>query len=103
MTEIHYTYEPEATRIIAATEEGQAVGEIHYVVEKDYWNADHTSVDPEYRGSNIARNLVNMLADTARAEGVKILPTCPYAKHVMEDDAAFADVLFKHDTPRDSA
>lgn len=103
MTEIHYRHEPEATCIVAATEAGQAVGEIHYIVEKDYWNADRTSVDPEYRGSNIARNLVNMLADTARAEGVMILPTCPYAKHVMENDAAFTDVLFKHDTPRNSA
>jgi predicted GNAT family acetyltransferase len=42
---------------------------------------------------------VDKLADTARAEGIKILPTCSYAKHVMEKDAAFEDVLFKHDMP----
>ena len=99
MTEIHYAYEPDANRIVATTDEGQEVGEIVYGVSEDYWNANHTWVDSEYRGYSIARNLVNMLADTARAKGVKILPTCPYAKHVMEKDETFADVLVKQDTP----
>jgi len=68
-------------------------------VTDNYWNASHTLVHPEHRGYSIARKLVDKLADTARAEGVKILPTCSYAKHVMEKDAAFEDVLFKQDTP----
>ncbi len=99
MTEIHYAYEPDAKRIVATTDEGQEVGEIVYAVSEDYWNANHTWVDPEFRGFNIARNLVNILADTAREQEVKIYPTCSYAKHVMEKDTAFADVLFTHDTP----
>jgi predicted GNAT family acetyltransferase len=99
MTEIQYTYEPEADRIVAITDDGQKAGEITYEVEDDYWNANHTWVDPEYRGYNIARNLVNMLADTARAENARIFPTCSYAKHVMEKESSFADVLFKHETP----
>ncbi len=99
MTEIQSKYEPEAKRIVATADDGQEVGMIEYAANDDYWNANHTWVNPNYRGYGIARKLVNMLADTARAEGVKILPTCSYAKHVMEKDAAFADVLFKQDTP----
>ena len=99
MTEIQYIHEPDAKRIIATTEDGQEVGEIVYAVTENYWNAKHTLVKPEYRGYSIARKLVDMLADIARAQGVKILPTCSFAKHVMEKDAAFEDVLFKHDTP----
>lgn len=99
MTEIQYKYEPDAKRIVATTEDGQEVGKIEYEVREIYWIANHTWVNPDYRGYNIARKLVDMLADTARAEGVKILPTCSYARHVMEKDAAFADVLFKQETP----
>ena len=99
MTEIHYAYEPQANRIVATTDKGQEVGMIEYTVNQDYWNAKHTWGDQDFRGNNIARNLVNMLAETARAEGVRIFPTCPYAKHVMEKEESFADVLFKHETP----
>ena len=99
MTEIHYKYEPHANRIVATKDDGEEVGKIEYEVNDKYWNANHTWVNPDYRGFSIARKLVETLADTARAEGVKILPTCSYAKHVMEKDAAFSDVLFKQDTP----
>jgi hypothetical protein len=99
MAEIHYAYEPAAKRIVATTDDGQEVGKIEFEVTNSYWNANHTWVNPDYRGYSIARKLVDMLADTARAEGVKILPTCSYAKHVMEKDATFADVLFKQDMP----
>jgi len=98
MTEIQYAYEPQANSIVATTDEGQEVGVIEYTVNQDYWNANHTWVDPDFRGYSIARNLVNMLADSARATGFRILPTCSYAKHVMEKDESFADVLHKHET-----
>ncbi len=98
MQEITYQHEPHANRIVAASEDGQELGEIVYVVNDHYWNAKHTWVNPDYRGYNIARKLVNTLAEIARVEGVKILPTCSYAKHVMETDAAFADILIKKET-----
>ncbi len=99
MTQIHFKHEPYAKRIVATKHDGEEVGKIEYTVNKKYWNANHTWVNPDYRGNSIARKLVDMLADTARTEGVMILPTCSYAKHVMENDTTFADVLFKPDTP----
>jgi len=99
MTEIQYAHEPDAKRIIATKDDGQEVGKIEYTDFEKYWNADHTWVNPDYRGYSIARKLVDKLADTARVQGVKILPTCSYAKHVMEKDAAFEDVLLKKETP----
>lgn len=98
MTDIQYKHEPDAKRIIATANEGQEVGKIEYEVSENYWEAIETWVDPDFRGLNIARKLVDMLADTARAAGVKILPTCSYAKHVMEKDDSFADVLFRPET-----
>jgi predicted GNAT family acetyltransferase len=99
MTEIQYKYEPDAKRIVATKEDGEEVGKIEYEVDEKYWIANHTWVNPDYRGYSIARKLVDTLADTARVEGIKIRPTCSYAKHVMEKDASFSDVLFKQDTP----
>ena len=98
MKDIQYTYEPDANRIVATKHDGEEVGKLEYTVNEKYWNANHTWVNPDYRGYSIARKLVDTLADTARAEGVKILPTCSYAKHVMEKDAAFEDVLFRQET-----
>lgn len=98
MTEILYTYEPDTARFVATTDEGQEVGTLVYAVEDRYWNAKHTWVNPDFRGHNIARKLLDMLVDTARAQGVLIFPTCSYARHVMEKDASFADVLFKPET-----
>lgn len=95
MTQIHYTYEPDSQRIIAETDDGIKAGEIRYTVDDLHWVANHTWVDPAYRGFNIARTLVDILADTARAARVQILPTCSYAKHVMEKNPSFEDVLFK--------
>ncbi|HPR35499.1 MAG TPA: GNAT family N-acetyltransferase [Anaerolineaceae bacterium] len=98
MTQIQYKHEPDAKRIVATKQDGEEVGKIEYTVNEKYWNANHTWVNPDYRGHSIARKLVDTLTDTARAEGVWILPTCSYARHVMEKDAAFADVLFKQDS-----
>ena len=99
MTEIHYAYEPQAERIVATIDDGQEVGVIEYTVNEDYWDARHTWVDPEFRSYGIARTLVNMLAEKAREECIKILPTCSYAKHVMEKEESFADVLYRYETP----
>ncbi len=98
MKDIQYTYEPDANRIVATKHDGEEVGKLEYTVNEKYWNANHTWVNPDYRGYSIARKLVDTLADTARAEGVKILPTCSYAKHVMEKNSAFEDVLFRQET-----
>ena len=98
MTEILYTFEPDTARFVATTDEGQEVGTLVYAVEDRYWNAKHTWVNPDFRGQNIARKLLDMLVDTARAQGVLIFPTCSYVRHVMEKDASFADVLFKPET-----
>jgi len=61
MTEIHYKYEPHANRIVATKDDGEEVGKIEYEVNEKYWNANHTWVNPDYRGYSIARKLVETL------------------------------------------
>jgi hypothetical protein len=44
------------------------------------WIADHTGVPKAHEGQGIGSRLVRALIAAARAEGVKIVPLCPYVK-----------------------
>ena len=44
------------------------------------WIADHTGVPRAHEGQGIGSRLVRALIAAAKAEGVKIVPLCPYVK-----------------------
>jgi uncharacterized protein len=55
---------------------------------------DHTEVADELRGKNVGYQLVHTAVEYARANHIKILPLCPFAKSVFDKKGAeFADVL----------
>ena len=55
---------------------------------------DHTEVLDELRGKNVGYQLVHTAVEYARANQMKILPLCPFAKSVFDKKGAeFADVL----------
>jgi uncharacterized protein len=56
-------------------------------------DADHTFAPDTMRGTGIAKALVERLVADARAEGVKIVPTCTYVQAQFARNAAWADVL----------
>jgi predicted GNAT family acetyltransferase len=76
-----------------------AGGEGAYLAEITYrWNGVHldivhTGVREALRGQDVARRLVQTVIDAARAEGFKIIPTCPYARKVFRRDPSLHDVL----------
>ena len=54
---------------------------------------DHTHVDDSLRGQGVGRALLDATADMARAEGIKVTATCPFAKAQLEKYAeAYGDV-----------
>ncbi|HTF03926.1 MAG TPA: GNAT family N-acetyltransferase [Bacteroidia bacterium] len=55
---------------------------------------DHTEVDSSQEGKGLGKLLVKAGVDYARANNLKILPLCPYAKKVMERAEEYQDVLF---------
>jgi len=55
---------------------------------------DHTEVDDSLRGKNVGYQLLQQLVEYARAENIKVIPLCPFAKATFEKKGAeFADVL----------
>ena len=53
---------------------------------------EHTEVSESLRGQGIARKLVESAVAWARANDVKLLPVCPFAKAVFDREPQFGDV-----------
>ena len=54
---------------------------------------DHTYTPPEFRGHNIAAQLMNRSIADARRDGVKIMPVCSYAVAQFRRHPEWADLL----------
>lgn len=54
---------------------------------------DHTYTPPEFRGHNIAAQLMNRSIADARRDGVKIRPVCSYAVAQFRRHPEWADLL----------
>ncbi|MCL4113420.1 UNVERIFIED_CONTAM: hypothetical protein GTU68_051223 [Idotea baltica] len=57
------------------------------------WIINHTEVSEQLRGKGAGRQLLDAIVAKARAEEIKILPLCPFAKSVFEKDPSIRDVL----------
>ena len=86
---------------LLAVEGGETVGHIAYFVLADAPHAlvaVHTVVEAGHEGKGIAGQLVRHFYGTAGAEGVPVVPLCPYAaswaaKHPDEAPEAPAEVV----------
>jgi len=90
---IRIVYE-EAKRQSAAYDGEKMIGECQYnVAGMTKWIISHTGVRPAYNGRGIAKRLVECVIAAARERGVKIVPLCTYAKHMMCGRDEYKDVL----------
>jgi predicted GNAT family acetyltransferase len=55
--------------------------------------ADHTGVPDAFRGQGVGNALVERLVADARAEGVKIVPLCPFVNRWRARHPDWADVF----------
>lgn len=53
---------------------------------------DHTQVDESLRGQGVGEKLLDAAADHARANGLKIFATCPFALRKLTGNDDYADV-----------
>ncbi|HEX8622704.1 MAG TPA: GNAT family N-acetyltransferase [Allosphingosinicella sp.] len=53
----------------------------------------HTQVPDALEGRGIGSRLVKAALDDARAQGLKVVPTCPFVKHYIDTHADYRDLL----------
>ncbi|GII99965.1 hypothetical protein CLV28_3041 [Sediminihabitans luteus] len=72
-------HRPGHERYEARTPDGEVVGTLEYVRREDgLVEMPHTVVPPEHGGQGIAGALARRALDDARAEGLRVVPTCWY-------------------------
>jgi len=55
---------------------------------------DHTEVDDSLQGQGVGYKLVEAAVEHARANDLKIMPLCPFARAVFKKKSEYKDVLF---------
>ena len=84
--------------------EGVRAGLARYVRRPGRLVFVHTEVDPAYSGQGVGSVLAAGALDAARAEGVRVLPLCPFiegfiAKHPEYADLVDTELLARFDAP----
>jgi predicted GNAT family acetyltransferase len=76
-------------------EGGKRLAAMTYTVAGSRVIIDHTEMDEALRGSGVGKKLVHAAVEWARAENVRLLPLCPFAKSVFDKTPEYGDVLAK--------
>ncbi|KAF2508756.1 MAG: GNAT family N-acetyltransferase [Flavobacterium nitrogenifigens] len=78
-----------------AIEDGKEAGKMTYTWAGDSkFIIDHTEVSPDFNGKGVGKKLVMASVEYARANNLKIIPLCPFAKSVFDKVPEIHDVLF---------
>lgn len=80
----HHRYELAVEGHIAAT---------YYQIEGNVITFIHTEVPPELGGRGIGSKLIRGALDQIRADGLKVIPQCPFVKAFIEKNAEYQDLL----------
>jgi predicted GNAT family acetyltransferase len=53
----------------------------------------HTEIDPAHEGEGLASQLIRAALDSARAEGVAVLPFCPFVRRFIGAHREYLDLV----------
>ena len=68
----------EGARRFEAQRGGEVAGFLDYREEGGRLRLVHTEVDPRHEGQGVAGRLAQFALDSARRDGVKVVPSCSY-------------------------
>lgn len=75
------------------TVDGEVVGFIDYRLVSDSIELPHTEVDPGHGGHGYGAQLARHALDDVRAQGKKVIPTCPFIARYIEKNEQYQDLL----------
>lgn len=73
--------------------DGAQVGEAAFVDDEGRRIFYHTRVDPDLKGQGLGGRLVSEALDATRAEGLRVVPVCPYVQAFLRRHAEYADLV----------
>jgi uncharacterized protein len=53
----------------------------------------HTEIDPRYEGRGLASTLIRAALDDARAQGLAVLPLCPFVRSFIARHGEYLDLV----------
>ncbi len=78
----------------AAYDGENLIGECSYREIEGGWEANHTYVDPKYRGQRIASKLLELLVEEARKQDKRIRPVCSYVVKEFENNPNYSEISY---------
>lgn len=71
----------------------KVAGYTSYQRGKDQIAFMHTEIEPAYEGRGLASQLIAAALDQARAEGLEVLPFCPFVRGYIADHGEYLDLV----------
>lgn len=72
---------------------GETVGLVTYHRDGDVLDLTHSEVLPQGRGKGLGTVLVREVLDAIRADGGRIIPSCPFVAKFVDEHAEYADLV----------
>ncbi|RYD57270.1 MAG: N-acetyltransferase [Sphingobacteriales bacterium] len=77
--------------------QGHRLAEMVYVMAgNEKMIIEHTDVDDSLRGQGVGKQLQEALVEYVRANNIKVLPLCPFAKATFAKTKEWQDVLVEN-------
>jgi predicted GNAT family acetyltransferase len=87
-----YRDDPEAGRLEVLVG-GRRAGYVAYRRRPGAIALTHTEIDPEFEGQGLGGKLVRESLSRARAEGLAVLPFCPFVRSYVESHPSELDLV----------
>ena len=66
---------------------------LEYDIDKDVMTLIHTEVPPQLEGKGLGSKIVKAALDSAREQGMKIVPQCPFVAGYIERHPEYGELL----------
>jgi predicted GNAT family acetyltransferase len=73
--------------------DGNVAGFAQYRRRRDLIGFFHTEIDPAFEGQGLGSQLIRHALDEARAQGLPVLPFCPFVRGYIERHEEYVDLV----------